>query len=148
MSRHPCFRSVDVFFEIDEVREGTQSLVVGDRAYLQVERGVLVQHKDAVLVLLEGGQRADVVHAALYRVLHIGSLLFAGDQYQNLKHTNGTSCGHGGMGAWGTYMVPVWSNCTSQKHCKWQTKSYLTTPISYTTITTFSPLEGGTECQQ
>ena len=30
----------------------------------------------------------------------------------------------------------------------WQTKSYLTPPNSYTTITTFSPLEGGTECQQ
>ena len=44
--------------------------------------------------------------------------------------------------------IPVWSNCTSQEHCKLQPKSYLTPPISYTTITTFSPLEGGTECQQ
>ena len=80
MSRYPWFRSVDVFFEVHEVRESTQSLVVGHRAYPQVERGVLVQHKDAVLVLLEGGQRTYVVHSALYSVLHIGGLFFSGDQ--------------------------------------------------------------------
>ena len=44
--------------------------------------------------------------------------------------------------------IPVWSNCTSQEHCKWQPNSYLTPPTSYTTITTFSTLEGGTQCQK
>ena len=46
--------------------------------------------------------------------------------------------------------IPVWSNCISQEHCKWQPKSYLTPPTFYfyTTLTNFSPLEGGTECQQ
>ena len=29
---------------------------------------------------------------------------------------------------------------------EWQPKSYLAPPTSYTTITTFSPMEGGTEC--
>ena len=46
------------------------------------------------------------------------------------------------------HTMPVWSNCTSQEPCKYQPKSDMTPPTSYTTITTFSPLEGGTECQQ
>ena len=44
--------------------------------------------------------------------------------------------------------IPVWNNYISQEHCKLQPKSYLTPPTSYTTVTNFSPLEGGTECQQ
>jgi len=44
--------------------------------------------------------------------------------------------------------IPVWSNCISQEHCKWQPNPYLTPLTSYTTVTNFSPLEGGTECQQ
>ena len=44
--------------------------------------------------------------------------------------------------------IPVWSSCISQEHCKWQPKSYLHPPTSYTNVTNFSPLEGGTECQQ
>ena len=40
--------------------------------------------------------------------------------------------------------IPVWSNYTSEEHCKRQRKSYLTPPTSYTTCTTtFSPLKGG-----
>ena len=44
--------------------------------------------------------------------------------------------------------MPLSKVSTSQEHCKWQPNSYLTPPTSYTTITTFSPLEGGIECQQ
>ena len=40
--------------------------------------------------------------------------------------------------------IPVWSNCTSQEHCKWQPTSYLTPPTSCRTGTNFSHLEGGT----
>ena len=43
--------------------------------------------------------------------------------------------------------TPVWSNHTSQEHCEWQQKSDLTPHTSYTTITTFSSLEGGTKSQ-
>ena len=46
-----------------------------------------------------------------------------------------------------TKTCPVWSNFISQEYSKWQPKSYLTPPTSYTTVTNFSPLEGGTECQ-
>ena len=40
----------------------------------------------------------------------------------------------------------AWRNYRSQEQCKWERKSYLTTPISYAATTTFSPLAGDTEC--
>ena len=43
--------------------------------------------------------------------------------------------------------IPLWSSCTSQGHCKWHRKSFLTPSTSYTIITTFSPVKGNTECQ-